>query len=68
MPGGNHRSLRVKLEDRKRIYVKFRDRLGFEPTPSATEIYWHSALQLGHTGEEQNAENGDYVHHSQADV
>ena len=39
VPGENHRSLRVKLEDRKHISEiseKLWDQLGFEPTLSAT--------------------------------
>ena len=50
VPGENHRSLRVKSEDRKRISEKLWDRQGFEPTLSATEVYWLSALPLSHAG------------------
>ena len=50
VPGENHCSLRVKLEDRKRISKKLWDLLGFEPTLSATEVYWLSALSLSHAG------------------
>ena len=50
VPGENHRSLREKLEDRKRISKKLWDWLGFEPTLSATEVYWLSALPLSHAG------------------
>ena len=51
VPGENHRSLRVKIGDRKRISEKkLWDRLGFEPTLSAVEVYWPSALPLSHTG------------------
>ena len=48
--GENHSSLRVELEDRKHISEKLWDQLGFEPTLSATEVYWPPALPLGHAG------------------
>ena len=50
VPGENHRSLRVKLEDRKRISEKLWDWLGFEPMLSVTEVYWLSALPPSHAG------------------
>ena len=50
VPGENHRSLRVKLEDCKRMCEKLWDRLGFKPTLSATEVYWSSVLPLSHAG------------------
>ena len=48
VPRENHRSQQVKSEDRKRISEKLWDRLGFESTLSATEVYWLSALPLSH--------------------
>ena len=48
--GKNHRLLRLKLEDRKHVSEKLWDRLGFEPTLSATEVYWLNALPLSHAG------------------
>ena len=53
VPGKNKGSLRVKL-DRKRISEKLWDRLGFEPTFSATEVYWLSALPLSDAGAQKD--------------
>ena len=54
VPGENHRSLRVKLEDRRHVSEKNVGPLGFEPMLSATEVYWPSALPLSHAGARQN--------------